>query len=128
MWASSAASISTAACSGQSSVSWHRDRSTVGRAVGNARNRLGGLNIHQISWVYWVGYWRARVLRMVGSSAVSGGCPAQGFGGGVVVAQPVGIAVEGEHYAAVQQPVQECGRDGGVSQDFSPRPHWPVGG
>jgi hypothetical protein len=61
-------------------------------------------------------------MTLVGSSVVPGGCPAEAVGGGVVVAQPVGLAVEGEHHAAVQQPIEQCGRDGGITQDFSPRP------
>jgi len=60
------------------------------------------------------------VLTLVDSSVVPGGCPAEAVGGGVVVAQPVGFAVKGEHYAAVQQPIQQRGRDGGVTQGFSP--------
>ena len=39
----------------------------------------------------------------------------------MVVAQPVGLAVEGEDYAAVQQPIEHGGRDGGVAEDFAPR-------
>ena len=64
---------------------------------------------------------------LVGSSVVPGGCPAQAVGGGVVITQPVGLAVEGQHHAAVQQPVQQGGRDGGVAQDLSPRAHRPIG-
>ena len=45
----------------------------------------------------------------------------------MVVTQPVGLAVEGEHHAAVQQPIQEGGRNGGVAQDFAPRPYRSIG-
>ena len=41
----------------------------------------------------------------------------------MVVAQPVGLAVEVEHHAAVQQPIEHGGRDGGVAEDFSPGAH-----
>src|ERR1700752_3067701 len=66
-------------------------------------------------------------LMVVDSSVVPGGCPAQAVGGGVVITEPVGLAVEGQHHAAVQQPIQQGGRDGGVAQDFSPRPYRPIG-
>ena len=45
----------------------------------------------------------APVLRLVGSSVVPGGCPAEAVGGGVVVTQPVGLAVEGHQRNAKLQ-------------------------
>ena len=39
---------------------------------------------------------------------------------GVVVAEAVGVAVEGEDDGAVQEAVQEGGGDGGVAEDLSP--------
>jgi hypothetical protein len=38
----------------------------------------------------------------------------------VVVAQPVGVAVEVEHDGAVQEPVEHGGGDGGVAEDLAP--------
>lgn len=38
----------------------------------------------------------------------------------MVVAEAVGVAVEGEHDGAVQEPVEEGGGDGGVAEDLSP--------
>ena len=99
MWASWAASISirlargSRACRGKSSDCWSGCwycPESVGR-VGYSSVLLG------VS-----GRVLARVLRLVGSSVVAGGCPAEAVGGGVVVTQPVGLAVEGEHHAAVQ--------------------------
>ena len=40
---------------------------------------------------------------LVGSSVVPGGRPAEAVGGGVVVAQPVGLAVEGHQWNAKLQ-------------------------
>ena len=45
----------------------------------------------------------APVLRLIGSSVVPGGCPAEAVGGGVVVTQPVGLAVEGHQRNAKLQ-------------------------
>jgi hypothetical protein len=55
-------------------------------------------------------------------------CSAELVGSGLMIAQAIGLAVKVEDDGAVQQPVQEGCRDGGVAQDFSPRPHWPIGG
>ena len=38
----------------------------------------------------------------------------------MVVAEAVGVAVEGEDDGAVQEPVQEGGGDGGVAEDLAP--------
>jgi len=46
----------------------------------------------------------------------------------VVVAQAVGVAVEGEHYRAVQEPVEQGGGDGGVAEDLAPRSDASVAG
>jgi hypothetical protein len=42
-------------------------------------------------------------------------CSAELVGGGLMVAQAVGLAVEVEDHAAVQKSVQKRGRDGGVA-------------
>jgi len=52
--------------------------------------------------------------------AGSGGRSAEGVGGGVVVAEPVGLAVEIDDHRAVQQSIEHRGRDGGVAQDLAP--------
>jgi hypothetical protein len=46
----------------------------------------------------------------------------------VVVAEPVGVAVEGEDDGAVQEPVEQGGGDGGVAEDLSPGPDAAVAG
>ena len=59
---------------------------------------------------------------------MSGGGAAEAFGGGVVVAEPVGVAVEVEHDRAVQQSVEHGGGHGGVAEDFAPRTDAAVDG
>jgi hypothetical protein len=39
----------------------------------------------------------------------------------VVAAEAVGVAVEGEHDRAVQEPVEEGSGDGGIAEDLTPR-------
>jgi hypothetical protein len=46
----------------------------------------------------------------------------------VVVAQPVGVAVEGEHDRAVQEAVEQGGGDGGVAEDLARGADPAVGG
>ena len=60
--------------------------------------------------------------------AGAGGGSAQGFGGGVVVAESVGLAVEVDDHRTVQQAVEHGGRDGGVAEGLAPGAHAAVGG
>ena len=53
---------------------------------------------------------------------------AEGVGAGVVVAEPVGVAVEVEHDRAVQEAVEHGGGDGGVAEDLAPGADAAVGG
>jgi hypothetical protein len=46
--------------------------------------------------------------------------------GGVVGAEPVGVAVEVEDDGSVQEPVEHGGGDGGVAEDLAPRSDAPV--
>ena len=46
----------------------------------------------------------------------------------MVVAEAVGVAVEGEHDGAVQEAVEEGGGDGGVAEDLAPGSDAPVAG
>ncbi len=64
-------------------------------------------------------------------SVVVGGyrwCAAELFVAGVVVAEAVGVAVEVDHDAAVQEPVEHGGGDGGVAEDLAPGADAAVGG
>jgi hypothetical protein len=44
----------------------------------------------------------------------------EGVGGGVVVAEPVGLTVEVDDHRSVQQSVEHRGGNGGVTEDFTP--------
>ena len=46
----------------------------------------------------------------------------------MVVAETVGVAVEGDDHAAVEDPVEQGGGDGGVAEDLAPGADGPVGG
>jgi len=60
--------------------------------------------------------------------AGAGGGSTQGFGGGVVVAESVGLAVEVDDHRAVQEAVEHGGGDGGVAEDLAPCADAAVGG
>lgn len=47
------------------------------------------------------------------------------LGSGVVVAEPVGLAVEVEHDGSVEEPVEHRGGDGGVAAECS-RSSWTL--
>src|SRR3954447_5860430 len=64
-------------------------------------------------------------LNGIFGSAIDRG--AEVAGAGVVVAEPVGVAVEVEDDGAVEEPGEQGGRDGGVAEDLAPAGDAAVG-